>query len=214
VLLLEDEKWKKGIELGEALLDSSEPELRKEYDRLKGYDFPGGSISESSESPKWQFRRIAEKMESAFLERLRNGEFLATGYDTRSLAGAAPTAIASDRWRVLVPNFEHSTASGPGISIVGIRIFKAVKILNSDLRPAEPYRTGMVGRPSIRHLIIPEFERRALVGEAFESLSEEARELNHWASELHPEAPTPSPRVIENHIRVVHHRHFRAKATK
>jgi hypothetical protein len=54
--------------------------------------------------------------------KLRDGSLVATGYDSRAAINAPPVAIPADRWRVLTPNFEDSSAAGGGLSIGGILV--------------------------------------------------------------------------------------------
>ena len=64
------------------------------------------------------------------------------------------------------------------------------------------YPSGYSGRPSIKKLILAEFERRASLGEISESLAGEARYLLVWVEQAHPNAPhPPTARTIENQIR-------------
>ena len=70
---------------------------------------------------------------------------------------------------------------------------------NEERDPA--YFTRLPGRPSIRHLIIKEFERRAGEGETEPDLPDEAAALYEWAEREHPRFPTPTQKTIENHIR-------------
>lgn len=79
---------------------------------------------------------------------------------------------------------------------------------------ANPYRTGAPGKPTIRHLILAEFRRRARAGEVFPSLSAEAKALADWAARAHPLAPTPTVRTIENQIRDEYRRKARQTPTK
>ena len=70
------------------------------------------------------------------------------------------------------------------------------------------YSTELPGRPSIRHLIFQEFERR-VSDKLFEKiLGKEAVALHEWAKTEHSQAPTPTAGTIENLIR---DRHRKAK---
>ena len=66
---------------------------------------------------------------------------------------------------------------------------------------ADPYKTGLAGKPSIRHFILPEFRRRVAENGNETSLAKEAQALCDWARTEHPEAPTPTARTIENLLR-------------
>jgi hypothetical protein len=66
---------------------------------------------------------------------------------------------------------------------------------------AYPYRTGFAGRPTSKHLILKELERRGNVGECAGSVAQEARDLLAWFTDAHPDAPKPTAGTIENQIR-------------
>jgi hypothetical protein len=71
--------------------------------------------------------------------------------------------------------------------------------------------TGMPGRPSkSAQLIENEFRRRTDSGLASSILADEARSLLIWIETEHPEAPRPTPKVIENNIRAAH-RDYKAR---
>lgn len=82
---------------------------------------------------------------------------------------------------------------------VGMRLFDTKKEVS-----VEQYRTGMPGRPSIKHLLIPEMTRRFEAGDWSPVLAQEARELREWAAENHSSAPTPTKKSVENAIRDDH----------
>ncbi len=80
----------------------------------------------------------------------------------------------------------------------------------------DPYRTGAPGRPSIMHLILDEFRRRANGNdtEVKPTLAAEARSLRDWAAEKHPNAPKTSAHTIENQIREAYHQYHSENPTK
>jgi hypothetical protein len=65
----------------------------------------------------------------------------------------------------------------------------------------DPYRSGLQGRPTIRHLILAQFRDRAEAGQCEAKLAQEARVLHRWATANHPRAPVTTPQTIENLIR-------------
>jgi hypothetical protein len=75
---------------------------------------------------------------------------------------------------------------------------------DSEPEAPDPYRNGFPGRPSIRHLILAEFERRAQAGEMLPEVGKEAQALQKWAAENHPKARPPTRGAIENLIRDSH----------
>jgi hypothetical protein len=66
---------------------------------------------------------------------------------------------------------------------------------------ADPYRTGLPGRPSIRHLIVAELRRRIAAGECEPTISGEAQALRLWTISNHSEVSAPIDKSIENLIR-------------
>jgi hypothetical protein len=70
----------------------------------------------------------------------------------------------------------------------------------------DPYRTGLQGRPTIKHLIEHEFERRAAAGETLPTLFAEARALRDWVIKEHPKAPLPTAKTITNNLRAAYRR--------
>jgi hypothetical protein len=66
---------------------------------------------------------------------------------------------------------------------------------------ADPYKTGFPGRPTIKHLIKQEFDRRIEASAICTELANEAKELRNWAETHYPEAKTPTEKTIKNNIR-------------
>ena len=62
----------------------------------------------------------------AFRERLQSGELVARGYVKPAKIDDDRTAIAPDKWGFLEPDFRDSAASGGGLEIIAIRVFRAV----------------------------------------------------------------------------------------
>lgn len=77
-----------------------------------------------------------------------------------------------------------------------------------DSKPELVLRTGTAGRPSSMHLVHPEHRRRIAAGEAHASLAAEARYLQGWLKQTHPEAPLPGVKALENAIRDDHPKHL------
>jgi hypothetical protein len=74
----------------------------------------------------------------------------------------------------------------------------------TDVEPVNPIRTGLAGRPTIIHLIVPELRRRAAAGEIKPTLSAEAAALRDWAINSHPDAPHTTVKTIKNRIRDIY----------
>jgi hypothetical protein len=66
---------------------------------------------------------------------------------------------------------------------------------------AAVYRTGMVGAPTSKHLLIAEMQRRAERGEMKQTLAREAQHLLDWLAKEHPTAPQPKQVSAGNALR-------------
>ena len=62
-------------------------------------------------------------------------------------------------------------------------------------------RSGLPGRPTSKHLVEQEFERRIKAGEVAPSLQAEATYLKDWLEKNHPDAPSSGLSAIQNNIR-------------
>ena len=76
----------------------------------------------------------------------------------------------------------------------------------TDTPKLDPYRTGLPGRPTIKHKILEEFQKRVKMNTFHLTLASEAEELRKWAEKEHPDAPRPTLGTIENLIRDEHRR--------
>lgn len=118
--------------LAEALLRWGDSTLVAEMTQLAkdGYDGPlivlvPGPAS-TYERNVLRYRELREQLEQALLDKLRSGSPLATGYDVRAPINAEPLTIPGDRWRVLTPNYEDSSATDAGVTITGILVHEDV----------------------------------------------------------------------------------------
>jgi hypothetical protein len=211
---LSDEKWKHGLELEEALLETADPADRAEHDRLRQFDIPLIRLDEPESSPRNKFRRLRAQLEKALIHRLQKAELVAVGYDTRSGADSKPTIVTPDRWRVLKLDFHLSSAKASNLSLEGVLVFRDRSVLDMHLQVVDPFRSGMPGRTTAKHKIVAEFQRRVASNEALPSLAAESRELGQWLFRAYPEAPATSARTIENQLRDLHRRHFKTRTTK
>jgi hypothetical protein len=113
--------------------------------------------------------------------------------------------VPSHLWSELECNFSRSSAQSDDVKVTNVRVYTRAQIesLGPPNRQAavDPYRSGLTGRPTIKHLIVAEFERRAAAGELESTLAAQGRALAQWAAREHPEAPAPTPRTIETQIR-------------
>jgi DNA-binding winged helix-turn-helix (wHTH) protein len=114
--------------LADALLAWGDPEAVAEMTHLaqEGYNGPRlvilGGPETTSERNVSRYQSLRAQLESALIEKLREGSLTATGYSSRAAIDAAPVTIPADRWRVLTPNFMDSTAAAPGLTISGILV--------------------------------------------------------------------------------------------
>jgi hypothetical protein len=104
-----------------------------------------------------------------------------------------------------------TTVEYRSVRLLTDQLLKVSPELHLELRsrypePCEPpnederrtYRTGLAGRPSGRHLVKTEMERRASRGELKHSLRAEAKELADWYAASHPQAPPIKDGAIRN----------------
>ncbi len=107
-----------------------------------------------------------------------------------------PIRIDRAQLDALCTNEDHSTRVNPAGEMSA-----EAPALEARSSLADPYKTALPGKPSIRHLILAEFRRRVAEKDNETSLSKEAQALCNWARTKHPEAPTTTARTVENHIR-------------
>jgi hypothetical protein len=69
---------------------------------------------------------------------------------------------------------------------------------------ADPYRTGLPGRPTGGHLVVVEFRNREKRGVVEPSLKEESEALVRWYKENYPNGPNLTPGTVRNRIRPLH----------
>jgi len=96
----------------------------------------------------------------------------------------------------------HRASAAP----IGLRLFKTEPHTQRQAElPAagevEMMRTGAPGRPSVMHLVVSEFDRRAKARRIEPTVAAQAKVLAGWLTEKHPTAPRLTPKTIENNIR-------------
>lgn len=67
--------------------------------------------------------RSRMRMELEFLSMLMSDAVFATGYASHSPLDMPATRVVADRWRLLEPKFDDSTAKGPNMEVSGILVF-------------------------------------------------------------------------------------------
>jgi hypothetical protein len=68
----------------------------------------------------------------------------------------------------------------------------------------DPFHTGMPGKPTARHAVAAEHQRRLDAGLARLKVKNEAEELKNWLMLTYPSAPSMAVSTIENAIRDAH----------
>jgi hypothetical protein len=103
--------------------------------------------------------------------------------------------------RVLAEEIEERYPAPPDLD----EIIRRRIIVFTSLGPASDerrvYRTGFAGRPSGRHVVAAEMERRAKSGELIkDSMRAEAKELAEWYARAHPTGPPVKAGTIRNSL--------------
>lgn len=97
-----------------------------------------------------------------------------------------------------IVDWTAGNAESDSVSIYSISLCVRSEDLESDTSIA---RTGAVGRPSPRYLVLKEFERRCTLGLRENSLAGEAKALASFVLSLTPPVPSMGQRAIENFLR-------------
>ena len=175
--------------------------------------WPGDLDFDKSDAP---FKRWALKTEEKMLEGLKG--IVASGYpldglyyDQAALIKGWPSDLAEGAEQDEPgPQTDVETDEGQDdAQEAGQSANQEGTATSNDPSPVDIYSTGLPGQPTIKHLILSEFERRVTDKEFKSLLSQEAKELQAWAKSEHPKAPNTTNRTIENHIRS---RHSEAKS--
>jgi hypothetical protein len=129
---------KSGLPLWEAMLFYGDQQLAKTVSDLTFQGFgkpPFFPLHEMTRAEQieynvnsMQLEHARMRMEREFLSMLKSGEVFATGYAGHSPLDMPATRIVADRWRLLEPNFDDSTAGGPNLEISGILVFDGSQV--------------------------------------------------------------------------------------
>lgn len=120
-----------GQPLGEALLTWGDPAAVAEIKQLEreGYAGPRMWIVEGpvTEDDRKGFRydELREQLRAELVDKLRHGMLIASGYDSRGSIDAPPVTIPPDRWRIVSPDFDDSSAIAGSFTITGILVHEA-----------------------------------------------------------------------------------------
>ncbi|MBR1156589.1 hypothetical protein [Bradyrhizobium sp. JYMT SZCCT0428] len=165
---------------------------------------------------------------------LRRGAIESWATDCIYFHGGKKTLVRNEPidpsdWATLTVDWEKSKADSPGMllpnapwdgsfSLSGIYVKQedvkrlwpeaSANVAIESKLPSATDRTGSPGRPTPRHLVEAEFKRRADKGEAESSLREQARILETWLRQTHPDLARMTAATIENAIRTVYRDHI------
>jgi DNA-binding winged helix-turn-helix (wHTH) protein len=108
----------------------------------EGYDGPLivilGEPSGEYERKVFRYQALRESLEAALLAKLRDGPLVTTGYLQGASVDQPPKIFLGDRWRVMAPNYEDSSATGAGITVFGILVYEDEAAAGVPARPAPP----------------------------------------------------------------------------
>ena len=162
-----------------------------------GLAFPGSGAPAPPKNLQAWHRWV--RLRTAFHRRFQSGEIVATGYVKPANIADNRRVIPADKWGILKPDFRNSTASGGGMEIIHVLVHppgsEALAIGDDVAEPdtvdvsPDRYRTRMPGRPSIKHLIEAEFQRRAEAGQVEPTLAAEDEALHEYIT-VTPKAET------------------------
>jgi hypothetical protein len=122
-----------GLSLRDAMLFYGDQSDAKTVSELTCQGFgepPYYPLHEMSRTEQIEFNVSSMQLESArmrmereFLSMLMSDAVFATGYASHSPLDMPATRVVADRWRLLEPNFDDSTAKGSNLDISGILVF-------------------------------------------------------------------------------------------
>jgi hypothetical protein len=224
-----------GLPLADALRAYGDPKLWAAYENAHAElrsipERPRWMAASRREREAWRgryegalsaARAAAQKARQAlkldFTRRLQRGEFVATGIKLPISERTERIVIPAHLWRVLVPNFEFSSAKRGEFQVVDVRISRATLELSSvdpgkqdgaELQEAVAEEADAAappvsadtnrrkrGQPSLKKFIEAELERRAEDNRLCENQAEEFRSLEAWAREEQKQGRLPKHRV-------------------
>jgi hypothetical protein len=118
------------LSLFDAMCASGDPKLVSEMRALKAkgadvpYVFVRGGSQDREES---RYLELIIQLENSLRETLLTGDLVAYGYETGGALDQSMIRIRPDRWRVLEPNFDKSSANSGGSEIIGIVVIPKEK---------------------------------------------------------------------------------------
>jgi hypothetical protein len=122
-----------GLSLRDASIFYGDADVVERFARLweQGYDvepeydpWPDESRDRFAHIRNVQYREEKTRLEFGLLRKLSAGTLFATGFSHAAPLDEPATRIAADRWRILTPDFDSSSAAAPGMIITGILVFE------------------------------------------------------------------------------------------
>lgn len=119
-----------------------------------------------------KYRSVEGELHEALVEKLLRGERRATGFLTNHPLDSSAAAISPDRWRILIPDFDESSAlCFSGIKVEGILVFPGPASCPNRLGA----QAGKVGRKSMAKPMLEALAALNYEGQIFSSIKEEHR---------------------------------------
>ena len=171
------------VALAEAPRVFGAAEAWQRIDELEAWGASGPHISTTgpdtaSDRLVREYRRLVETAQNSVLERLRSGTFQADGRDARLALSEDRVAVPVDAWSFLVPDFENSSASGGGITLLAIAVWpNPAATVRVDASASQQLPRGAWYQPAEQEL-----RRRFAAGLAAASVTAEMRALRSWVS--------------------------------
>lgn len=172
----------------------------RDYPRIKR--IPGRShtpLDEQYEEGVHEFR--LQHARFRFFELLCGGHLKASGIPEDRRYEATTMAIPAYWWSedIFLDIKKSEIYDVVNRKNIGPRTWLKVQV-HSPLK-ITPTGRKRVGRPSAKPLFVAEFERRKLRSAVRSALSEEARELEIWRANHHPDGPPAKAETIQGYIR-------------
>jgi DNA-binding winged helix-turn-helix (wHTH) protein len=124
--------------LGEAMLTWGDLDLLAELRRTLDADEPLTTMASlfgketAADRRGLPYTRVTDQLRADLIEKLCDGQLVATGFAGGAPPDALPTPIRPERWRVLTPDFETSSATGSDITLSDIRVAARDSGLSSE----------------------------------------------------------------------------------
>ena len=197
----------------DALSDSTQDLARRDHSWPPGFPHFAAQFADRSADQNG-LARVKSPVQSiddacrAVLRSLQSGGLAASGQrrgsfervPIPSLEWADLTIEDSFRGEVIVRHREGYPAAWWGdIRIRGADVVSAFAVPSAQ--PPASYRSGLVGKPTSKHLYLQKLSARIEAGELAPSLEEEAKFLKGWLEQEHPSAPSSGISAIRNAIR-------------